>query len=40
MAIKGSDIKFVIIAIQFYLMYMEFAFFFTNKGGVLRDGMF
>ena len=34
------EVEFMVITIQLYFMYMELTFFFTDKGMVLKDGMF
>ena len=40
MGIIMRKVEFMVITIQFYFMYMQFTFFLTNKGMVLKDGMF
>jgi len=40
MRVIMGKVEFMVITIQFYFMYMQLTFFFTNKGMVLKDGMF
>lgn len=40
MCVVMSKVEFMVITIQFYFMYMQLTFFFTDKGMVLKNGMF
>jgi hypothetical protein len=40
MCVVMRKVEFMVITIQFYLMYMQLTFFFTHKGMVLKNGMF
>ncbi|ASO07641.1 hypothetical protein AREALGSMS7_04239 [Arenibacter algicola] len=40
MCVVMRKVEFMVITIQFYLMYMQLTFFFTDKGMVLKNGMF
>ncbi len=40
MCVVMRKVEFMVITIQFYFMYMQLTFFFTDKGMVLKNGMF